>query len=264
MIENPNQPKEDDVVLGGQTPPPLDAAVLGGVEGVKYRLNSELIEHRVEALEEALRYGDAGLELIIQAMDDEVEEVRNLAALLFGKPAQIYLLKNNLSLWNKWREQNFFEADLREANLSGINLSGADLRRAKLSEANLSGADLSFANLRAANLKDANLQGANLRKAKLIEANLWGVNLTSAKLNEATFWKADLRKAKLINADLTLADLCEAKLSEANFTFANLTEADLQKANLSKTCFWKANLWKVELRGANFQGTTMPDGKILD
>ena len=51
-------------------------------------------------------------------------------------------------------------ADLRDANLSGADLSDADLR-----EANLRGADLSDANLGAANLSGANLRDANLRGA---------------------------------------------------------------------------------------------------
>jgi hypothetical protein len=56
-------------------------------------------------------------------------------------------------------------ANLRSANLSGANLSGADLRSANLSGANLRGADLSGANLSGANLRGADLSGADLRSA---------------------------------------------------------------------------------------------------
>ena len=35
MPENPNQPREYDAVLGGEAPPPLSGAVLGGVEGLR-------------------------------------------------------------------------------------------------------------------------------------------------------------------------------------------------------------------------------------
>ncbi len=51
-------------------------------------------------------------------------------------------------------------ADLRWADLSGANLSGANLRWADLSCANLSGANLSGTDLRYANLCEANLSGA--------------------------------------------------------------------------------------------------------
>lgn len=35
MPDNQNQLRVDDVVLGGQSPPPCEGVVLGGIEGVK-------------------------------------------------------------------------------------------------------------------------------------------------------------------------------------------------------------------------------------
>ena len=69
----------------------------------------------------------------------------------------------------KWLndEEGGERANLRSADLSGADLSGADLR-----SANLSGADLSGANLRSADLSGANLSGANLRSADLSGADL--------------------------------------------------------------------------------------------
>ncbi len=65
--------------------------------------------------------------------------------------------------------------DLREADLSG-----ADLSNIKLSGADLSGIDFSNANLSGANLNNANLSGANLNNALLNGANLKGANLSGA------------------------------------------------------------------------------------
>ncbi len=39
MAEN-QQPGKYDAVLGGQSPPPIHGAVLGGIEGVKRRLSN--------------------------------------------------------------------------------------------------------------------------------------------------------------------------------------------------------------------------------
>ena len=36
MTNNQNQPREYDAVLGGQSPPPVEGAILGGIEGVKH------------------------------------------------------------------------------------------------------------------------------------------------------------------------------------------------------------------------------------
>ncbi len=44
MPNDQNQPGEYDAVLGGQNSTPVDAAVLGGIAGVKSRLASPAIE----------------------------------------------------------------------------------------------------------------------------------------------------------------------------------------------------------------------------
>ena len=67
-----------------------------------------------------------------------------------------------------------YEGELRNADLSGANLSDAYLRGADLRYANLSDADLRGADLRGADLRYADLRGANLRGANLSDADLSG------------------------------------------------------------------------------------------
>ena len=67
---------------------------------------------------------------------------------------------------------NLRESDLRGVNLIGINLTGADLSGADLSNANLSYADLSGADLSNANLENTDLRNANLWNSDLANANL--------------------------------------------------------------------------------------------
>jgi formylglycine-generating enzyme required for sulfatase activity len=76
MSENKNEPREYDAVRGGQNSIPVNAAVLGGIPGVKSRLASPIIEVRIAALSEALKYGEAGLDVIIQALHDESMQVK--------------------------------------------------------------------------------------------------------------------------------------------------------------------------------------------
>ena len=76
MSENKNEPREYDAVRGGQNSIPVNAAVLGGIPGVKSRLASPIVEVRIAALSEAPKYGEAGLDLIIQAWEDESMQVR--------------------------------------------------------------------------------------------------------------------------------------------------------------------------------------------
>jgi uncharacterized protein YjbI with pentapeptide repeats len=68
-----------------------------------------------------------------------------------------------------WEEM---KADLRNKDLSGLNLEFANLAFANLRFANLRFANLEFANLAFANLESADLRSANLESADLRSANL--------------------------------------------------------------------------------------------
>jgi hypothetical protein len=79
MTNHPQQPGKYDAVLGGQDQNSQFAAVLGGIEGVKLRLNNSHPQVRIAALPQALNYGEMGLDLVIQALNDESDEVKNVA-----------------------------------------------------------------------------------------------------------------------------------------------------------------------------------------
>ena len=76
MTENFNQPKEYDVVLGGEATAPADGVVLGGLDRIKQVLAIGEVKSRTDALLDALQYGQEGLDLVIQALKSESEEVQ--------------------------------------------------------------------------------------------------------------------------------------------------------------------------------------------
>jgi COMPASS component SWD3 len=95
MYENSNQPREDDVVLGGQNLAPTGSVVLGGLEGVTRRLGVgnygaivPEVEQRIAALKDAIKYGQKGLELVIQSLQDESDWVQRVAYLLLREKTQ--------------------------------------------------------------------------------------------------------------------------------------------------------------------------------
>jgi WD domain, G-beta repeat len=75
----PQSPQDYDVVLGGQTNLPLNALVLGGLEGVRHRLTSPVVAQRIAAIAEARHQGKAGLEGVIQALQDDALAVQKAA-----------------------------------------------------------------------------------------------------------------------------------------------------------------------------------------
>ncbi|WP_254444733.1 GUN4 domain-containing protein [Anabaena sp. UHCC 0187] len=78
-MNNPQQPREYDAVLGGNSPSLEGAAVLGGIEGVKLRLQNPDAKVRISALKQALNYGEQGLDLVIAGLKDESWDIQNAA-----------------------------------------------------------------------------------------------------------------------------------------------------------------------------------------
>ena len=119
------------------------------------------------------------------------------------------------------RKDSFRHADLRGANLLGVDLGpgegkdkGADLRYADLREANLKGAHLEGADLGGADLRGANLKGAHLEVANLGGVNLKGASLWGADLERATVTQEQLEHAKDLT-DAIMPDGRKWKGSEA-------------------------------------------------
>jgi hypothetical protein len=76
MVNESSQPKPGDAVMGGQNPDPLiNAAVLGGIEGAQQRCASPDVQARIAGMREAVKYGEAGIELLVHGLKDEVSEV---------------------------------------------------------------------------------------------------------------------------------------------------------------------------------------------
>ncbi len=79
MPENPEQPREFDAVLGGEVAPPIDGAVLGGLEGVKRRLAVNSFEAKSAALQDTLNYGDNGLDIVIEVLNNQPISIQKIA-----------------------------------------------------------------------------------------------------------------------------------------------------------------------------------------
>lgn len=100
MSETQNQPSKDDAMLIRRSP--LEGIILGGIDGVKLRLSSPVVEVRVAALNDALNYGDAGLEVVLQALQDESRQVQRSAYQLLRK-RQEPQVKQLLQKYKPWQ-----------------------------------------------------------------------------------------------------------------------------------------------------------------
>jgi hypothetical protein len=113
MTNNQNQPREFDAVLGGEAPPPLQGAVLGGIEGVKRRLSSSNIEAGIAALSEALNYGDAGLDLVIEALENKSRKIQKYAFKILKnlENPQATIALQNYTFWDYFEKKYSIPCD---------------------------------------------------------------------------------------------------------------------------------------------------------
>ena len=147
---------------------------------------------------------------------------------------------------------NLIRATLNQANLSGASLSGANLSSTQLIGVNLSDAVLANASLTGADLGEANLSQANLYAARLVRVSALGIQLQLANLTASDWQGADLSGADLSRANLRNADFSTTRLTGANFRNAQLQNINLRNSDLSLADLRGANLAGADLQGAIF------------
>ncbi|UBF26334.1 hypothetical protein K9N68_33360 [Kovacikia minuta CCNUW1] len=76
MAKQPKQPQATDVILGGQTSPPVTGAVLGGLEGLQKRFLHLDPNQKLEVMPGILELGEPGIDLLIAVLNDDAISVR--------------------------------------------------------------------------------------------------------------------------------------------------------------------------------------------
>jgi hypothetical protein len=132
------------------------------------------------------------IEIRAYAGSDSRDRVRAFSK--FRNPTRAFLPDFSFS--------NNRNADLRRADLAGLNLvesdfSGADLRDSDVTQSNLFRANLSNANLVGVNFSQSSLFAANLELANLSNANLKGAEIDQANLSRSTLLGTNLDGAKV-------------------------------------------------------------------
>ena len=117
MAEN-QQPGKYDAVLGGKNPPPIYGSVLGGIECVKRRLSNPVVDVKLAALSDALNYQEAGLDLVIQALQNKSKRLERHAYKLLKKRKETQV-KQALEHYQPWY---IFERSQEYSSYDGLHL----------------------------------------------------------------------------------------------------------------------------------------------
>ncbi|KZC99042.1 MULTISPECIES: pentapeptide repeat-containing protein [unclassified Thalassospira] len=145
-------------------------------------------------------------------------------------------------------DEELVEIDLHEALISHklwvdtggregtvMSIEHADLRDAELEGIDLSRCGLPFASFQRANCKDAVLRRCNLIAADFGESNLDNANLAASRLAGARFGKAVMRNTVFLGSDLSNANFRGMQLPNCDLSGTNLAGADFRDADLSGT-----------------------------
>jgi hypothetical protein len=131
--------------------------------------------------------------------------------------------------------------DFNFANLNGANLKGADLTGATFYEASMRNVDLSGCLLRYVQLKGADLRGASLERSFVNAADLIAADFTGANMRSINFTGVSLHRSICSGADLRFSyfgntSLERVKLQGAKLTGVNLSGADLSDTDIRPFC----------------------------
>ncbi len=191
----------------------------------------------------------------------------------------IELRRFNISLSDLPSESIFInqpfgaQSDLRNRNLSHLDLYGYNLSQSNLHGTNLSFSNLSRASLRRSDLSSARLVRANLSYSYMADVDLHGADLTEANIKNTDLARADMRSSNITRSDLSGACLDQATLSESTIREANLdntcqegtnlSSCDLTRASLRNAFLNRARLRDSLLVGANLTNASMVGGNII-
>ncbi|MDX2270715.1 MAG: pentapeptide repeat-containing protein [Cyanobacteriota bacterium] len=286
------QPQSGDLVLGGGSPK-ATGLVLGGITGARRRLLSGDESVRLATVAGLVGYGEAGIQLLIEALSSNTAWAVRLAAWrvlseLADPQAQAATQQlspfrdvggaQGLIVAYRRGERDFSYGELAGVDLSGYRLGGinffqANLKNSQVRRVNLNGANLVKSDWRAADLtgsklSGANLEGADLRGCRLGQVKVSGTNLRLSQISDPSLWDEKVvliwqlqnqggEQRQLSQVDLSKADLRQISLQGCSLREGSLMGVDLRGSNLSR-----ADLRGADLRGADLRGATLQEADL--
>jgi len=173
------------------------------------------------------------------------------------------LEKQDINIWNKWRNTYFqnqtqrMKVDARNRSWEDIDLSYTKLNRVKLRGANLGGINFTGANLSYTDLSDV-----ILNRTTLVSANLSGSIIDKSIVQYVNFTNCDFRSAILSDIDFKKTTLAHANLQSTKLVRVNLSDVNLSNADIRKVDLRSVNLRQAKLREADLSGAILTDVDI--
>lgn len=183
---------------------------------------------------------------------DQMQQRRRLLRDVGGPSGEVARAAINIMRQEGWLEGKrslLVNANLWEAQLTGVALNGANLRGAALGNAYLERAYLSNVDF-----GGADLMGADMRESDLVRTNLNGAQMRFANLSGAYLGASDLRGANLQDCNLLNAHFTDMYFGGAHFNKETIlpdgshwtSDADLSRfTDANHPDFWQPG-WVID------------------
>lgn len=175
----------------------------------------------------------------------------------------------NATVWNDrkafeaWLEDNSgTKANAQNLNLRQLDLSRLNLESAVFRQANLEEARFESSNLDKADFSRAQLAGTGFRSAHAVRAVFSDAKMPKVDLSGAIAPRAVFAKSVLHEADLSAGDFSYARFAEAQLVGASLKGADLRGISARGADFRRADFGGADLSNADLTGSRWNDTRI--
>ncbi|MCC6588419.1 MAG: pentapeptide repeat-containing protein [Bryobacterales bacterium] len=178
----------------------------------------------------------------------------------------------------------WLDADLSDADLSGVEMSEADFRGATLNRIDFTAAQservrfdqcflmgANMAEIKAletiwsnsimpesrwleATLQSCKLDQSKIAKSSWNQARLFGCDFSHANLESAVLYRVRAQLSRFYGTALVQANFTGSSIQDCNFDRADLTSAKLQNCDATRSSFTRTKLESCDFRGAKLGG----------
>lgn len=157
--------------------------------------------------------------------------------------------------------------DLRETNLSGVDLTDAHLARARFTGSRfdrtiMNGADFEHADLEKCEITDCEMHHAFLQNANLEKTTICGTDLGESVLSDARFMMSSIDTVHAVGSEAEAVCFLKATIVNSDFGRCNLKYANFMRAGISGVSFHKSHLEWAKFTKAKLIDTVLEEAYL--
>lgn len=169
-------------------------------------------------------------------------------------------------------DRNFERAHFENCDLSGVNFSGTTIKQGEFKnglliggnfeKADLSGVDFTGCAMQKINLSQVRIEGVGIKESNLANASFKSMNIEFSDSN--VFKNVNLSGADLSESTITWFQGENVNFRNANFANASILESRVKDCNFANVSFENAELYSVAFKDCKMQQAVLAKAKITN